>query len=408
MRAAYFDCWAGVSGDMIVGAQIDLGVDPEALKAQLASLRLEGYEISVSSVRRGAIAATKFDVVVDQAAQPHRHLSDISKIIVNSGLSDRVKTQAQKIFERLADAEAIVHGITREKIHFHEVGAIDSIIDIVGALIGFELLKIDKLFCSALRVGSGTVSTEHGTLPIPAPATAELLRSIPVYAGEIPGEFVTPTGAVIIATLCQDFGGLPPMKIDRIGYGAGTRNPEGFANALRLIIGEPAVEPTGIDSMKSLNRDDSIVVLETNIDDMNPQVYGFVMERAFELGALDVFMTPVQMKKQRPGVLLTLLCRPETVEAVIEMLLAETTTLGVRYYETNRRVLERIVEKVVTPFGEIRVKVARCNGRTLHFQPEYEDCANAATSANASFSTVHRATVEAYEKSVKTDGGSSG
>jgi pyridinium-3,5-bisthiocarboxylic acid mononucleotide nickel chelatase len=407
MRAVYFDCWAGVSGDMIVGAQIDLGVDPEALKAQLASLQLEGYKINVSSVRRGGIAATKFDVVVDQEAQPHRHLSDINTIIVDSGLSETVKSQAQRIFERLADAEASVHGTTPEKIHFHEVGAVDSIIDTVSSLIGFELLDVDKFLCSPLRVGSGTVSTEHGILPVPAPATAELLRGIPVYAGEIPGEFVTPTGAVIVATLCEEFVAMPPMKIDRIGYGAGSRDPEGFANALRLIVGEPANEAR-IDLIESSNRDEPAVIVETNIDDMNPQVYGFVMERAFELGALDVFMTPVQMKKQRPGVLLTLLCRPETVDAAIEMLLAETTTLGVRYYETNRRVLERLVKNVVTPFGQIRVKVARCNGHTLHFQPEYDDCANAATSASVAFSTVHRAAVEAYEKSVSTDGESAG
>ncbi len=407
MRAVYFDCFAGVSGDMIIGAQLDLGVDLESLKQQLASLGLGGYEIKSRRVERSSIAAAKFDVEVDETAQPARSLADIRSIIVGSSATDHVKDQAIRVFERLAEAEARVHGTTPDKVHFHEVGAVDSIIDIVGAMIGFEVLGVERFFCSPLRLGSGSVETAHGRLPIPAPATAELLRGAPVYAGEIEGEFVTPTGAAIVATLCEEFGALPQMKIARVGYGAGSRDPKGFPNALRLMIGE-IDEADETQTKVYATSDETIVVIETNIDDMSPQVYGFVMERAFALGALDVFMIPVQMKKDRPGVLLTVLCQRQTVDAMIEMLLAETTTLGIRYYEAKRRVLERTIEMVETQYGLVRIKVARDGARTLHFQPEYEDCARLALEAKAPFLEVHAAAMAAYKSKVEPDNKANG
>ena len=422
MRAVYFDCFAGVSGDMIVGALLDLGVNLEALEEHLASLGLGGYEIKYRRVERSGVAAAKLDVEVDELAQPARTLADIRAIIGGSSVTDSVKARANGVFDRLAEAEARVHGTTPDKVHFHEVGAVDSIIDIVGAMIGFESLGVERFFCSPLRLGSGSVQTEHGRLPIPAPATAELLRGARAYAGELEGEFVTPTGAAIVATLCEAFGALPPMKISRVGYGAGSRDPKGFPNALRLMIGEieEADDPAGVmhrgadrspvpgsgDETRTkvyAGSDEAIVVIETNIDDMNPQVYEFVMERAFAVGALDVFMAPVQMKKDRPGVLLTVLSRPATAEGIIEVLLSETTTLGVRYYDAKRRVLERAIETVETEYGPVRIKVARDGARTLHFQPEYEDCARAALAAQAPLIDVQAAAAAAYRNGLKAD-----
>ena len=401
MRAVYFDCFAGVSGDMIIGAQLDLGVDFETLKEQLSSLDLKGYAIESRRVERSGIAAVKFDVEVELSTQPERTLEDIRSIIVGSDVSEAVKLRSIQVFERLAEAEARVNGTSPDKIHFHEVGAVDSIIDIVGSMIGFEILGVERFVCSPLRVGSGVVETDHGRLPIPAPATAELLRDVPVYASELEGEFVTPTGAAIVRTLCEEFGPLPLMSITRVGYGAGSRDPRGFPNALRLILGE--IEERTQTKVYA-TPEETIFVVETNIDEMNPQVYGFVMERAFALGALDVFIVPVQMKKDRPGVLLTVLCKQETLDSVIEMLLVETTTFGVRYYEASRRVLERAIETVETEYGQVRIKVARDGGRTLHFQPEYEDCARLALEAKAPLLDVQAAASAAYRIKLKASG----
>jgi uncharacterized protein (TIGR00299 family) protein len=400
MRAVYFDCFAGVSGDMIIGAQLDLGVDLGTLTEQLASLDLSGYGINSRRVERSSISAVKFDVKVDESKQPARVLDDIRSIIDRSKTADSVKRKSVRVFERLAEAEARVHGTTPEKIHFHEVGAVDSIIDIVGAMIGFELLRIERFFCSSLRLGNGMVATQHGLLPIPAPATAELLVGVPTYAGDLEGEFVTPTGAAIVRTLCESFGEAPQITVESVGYGAGKRDPKAFPNALRLMMGEientqAGTSPDAPMLVKSLS-DETIMVLETNIDDMNPQVYGFVMERAFSLGALEVFTAPIQMKKGRPGVLLTVLCNSENLDTLIEMLVSETTTLGVRYYEAKRRVLERQIETVETEYGRVRIKVARDSGRTLHFQPEYEDCARLALVAKVPLIEVQAAAATAY------------
>lgn len=412
MRAVYFDCFAGVSGDMIVGAQLDLGVDLELLRGQISSLGLGNYEITSKRVDRNGITATKFDVQVDEVRQPVRKLADIRSIVLGSCATDRAKHQAIRVFERLAQAEARVHGLTPDEVHFHEVGAVDSIIDIVAAMIGFELLGVEQFICSALRMGYGSISTQHGQLPIPPPATAELLRGAPIYGGELEGEFVTPTGAAIVTTLCEEFGPLPRMKVTRAGYGAGERDPKGFPNALRLLIGDIDESQTGTESDSRAvewrepgsKKDEAIVVIETNIDDMNPQVYAFVTDRAFGLGALDVFMIPAQMKKGRPGVLLTVLSTPEAAEELMSMLLVETTTLGVRYYEAQRRVLERAIDTVETEYGRVRVKVARDGARTLHFQPEHEDCVKLAVQAKVPLLEVQAAATAAYRNKVKSDG----
>ena len=401
MRIVYFDCFAGVSGDMIVGALLDLGVDFDALKRELSSLAISSYRIKTRPVERGGIAATKFDVEVDLGDQPARTLADIRSIILESSLSEITKKRSLAVFERLADAEAKVHGTTRNEIHFHEVGAVDSIIDVVGTMIGFEILGVERFYCSPLRVGRGVIEAEHGRLPVPAPATAELLNGVPVYSGDLEGEFVTPTGAAIVATLCETFGHLPEMKLSGVGYGAGSRDPKGLPNVLRVMLGEMADAGTEIESSVASRQDHSVTVIETNIDDMNPQVYGFVMERAFAMGALDVFMIPAQMKKDRPGVLLTVLCKLEMTEALIEMLLAETTTLGVRYYRANRRVLERATETVDTDYGPVRIKVARDGEHTLHFQPEYEDCARLALESQTPLIEVQAAANAAYREKLR-------
>src|SRR5262249_18879638 len=319
MEAVYFDCFAGASGDMIVGALIDLGLNIDEFRRDIGSLGLEGFEISATRVLRCGIAATKFDVKLSASKQSVRSLADITALIDRSTLPTRVKTRSIQVFKRLAEAEARVHGVAVNDIHFHEVGAVDSIIDIVGAMIGIERLGIERLYCSALRVGCGTVSAQHGILPVPAPGTAELLRGVPIYGGDIEGEFVTPTGAAILSQFCT-FVPMPALMPDSIGYGAGSRDPKGLPNVLSLIASRWSVQPCSAaqssqDEKQSL-ADRRAVVIETNIDDMNPQAYGFIYQRAFALGALDVFASPVQMKKDRPGTLLTVLSRPEMAGAL--------------------------------------------------------------------------------------------
>jgi uncharacterized protein (TIGR00299 family) protein len=393
MRVLYFDCFAGVSGDMMIGALLDLGLDFNHLKEGLSSLGLGGYSITAEKVKRGAIAATKFNVEVDEKDQLARHLRDIVEMIDRASLSERVKRDSIRVFTRLGEAEARVHNTTIDRVHFHEVGAVDSIIDVVGAVIGFEALGVERFYSSPLRVGHGSVKTAHGLLPVPAPATADLLGGVPIYAGEFEGEFVTPTGAAIVTSLAEAYAGAPGMKLDRAGYGAGSRDPKGLPNVLRLMLGE-IEESADLD----LPGAHGVKVIETNLDDMSPQVFGYVMERAFELGALDVFMIPAQMKKGRPGVLLTALCEEDKLDSIVEMLLAETSTLGVRYYDARRRVLERAFEEVSTRYGKIRIKVARQAGRTLHFQPEYEDCARIAREANVALIDVQTAASAAFHK----------
>src|SRR2546423_1224558 len=327
---------------MILGALVGAGADPHQLIDQLKLLRVENYQVSFSQVDRCNLSATRATVQVGPE-HSHRHLADLLKIIDDSQLNTSVKDRARRVFSLLAEAESEVHNVPVERIHFHEVGALDAIIDVVGACIGFELLGIERFACSELHVGSGMVEMAHGRFPVPPPAVAELLKNAPVYSTDIKGELVTPTGAAIISTVCQEFGRLPKMRIERTGYGAGTREYQNFPNALRLILGDD-------EATRNLS-DERLIVIETNIDDMSPQIYGHVMEQAFERGALDCYFTPAQMKKNRPGVQVSILCRPQELDAMCELLLTETTTLGVRYYEVGRRFLEREVLKVETDFG---------------------------------------------------------
>lgn len=389
MKTLYFDCFAGASGDMILGALVGVGVDPQALREKLSLLDVSGYEIEFGTALRSGLSATQVHVRTAHEHH-HRHLGDILKIIYSSRLSDGVKDRAARIFSKLAEAEARVHNEPIERIHFHEVGALDAIVDIVGAAIGFELLGVERFVCSPLHVGSGTVKMAHGVFPVPPPAVAELLKDVPVYSTAIAGELVTPTGAAIIKTVCETYGPLPKMSIEQTGYGAGTREYENFPNALRLMLGH---DESGAGETR-----ERLLVIETNIDDMSPQLYGHVMERAFEAGALDCYLMPVQMKKNRPGVLLSILCRPAEQDALTELLFLETTTLGVRCYEVERRSLERENVRVETPFGAIDVKVARMNGRVVNVKPEYEQCREAALRTGEALSLVERAARDAFAR----------
>ena len=383
---------------MILGALVSVGVEPRALVEQLSLLNVSGYEIDFETVDRSGISATHARVRTrDEHA--HRHLGDILKIIYESRLSDSVKDRAARIFSRLGEVEARIHNVPIERIHFHEVGALDAIIDVVGACIGFELLEVERFACSELHVGSGMVKMAHGRFPVPPPAVAELLKGAPVYSTDIKGELVTPTGAAIISTVCREYGPLPKMKVERTGYGAGTREYQNFPNVLRLMLGDDGVVSEGFDDESLLvAEDERLLVVETNIDDMSPQIYGHLMERAFALGALDCYFTPVQMKKNRPGVLVSILCKPAECDAMCELLLKETTTLGVRFFEVQRRALTREIVKVETEFGAIDVKVARMNGRVLKGMPEYEQCRAAAQKANVSLQTVEQAARDSFLK----------
>ncbi len=370
---------------MILGALVAAGVDERALLEQLRLLDVEGFSVGFEKVDRSGLACT-FARVSIKPEHTHRHLSDVLKIIYDSRLNDRVKERAAKIFSRLAEAEAKVHEQPIERIHFHEVGALDAIVDVVGAAICFDLLGVERFVCSPLHVGSGTVDMAHGRFPVPPPAVTELLKAAPVYATEIKGELVTPTGAAIIASVCDEYGALPKMRLERTGYGAGSRSYERFPNALRVMIGtEPGELETQIPELETL------WMVETNIDDLSPQVFGHVMDRALELGALDCYFTPIQMKKNRPGVLLSVLCAADQKEAILGMLFAETTTLGIRSYQVERRALDRQVMKVETQYGAIDVKVARMNGHVVNQMPEFDQVQAAALQANVPFRTVEAA-----------------
>jgi uncharacterized protein (TIGR00299 family) protein len=393
MRTLYFDCFAGISGDMTLGALVDAGVDARALKDKLALLDLDCYGIEFETVDRSGISATRAVVDVTNDEKPHRHLRDVLAIIEGSRLDDSVKQRASEIFKRLAEAEARVHNVAVERVHFHEVGAVDAIVDVVGACIGFELLGVERFAASALHVGSGTVSMEHGRFPVPPPAVAELLRGAPVYSTEIKGELVTPTGAAIVATVCESFGPLPRMRVEASGYGAGAREYEKFPNVLRVIVGEDEDAGAGVEGDRG---DEELTVVETNLDDASPQVLGHLMEQALASGALDCYFTNVQMKKGRPGALVSILCLPREREAMMGLLFEETPTLGVRSYEVRRRALERESVTVETEFGRIAVKVGRMSGRVLSATPEYEECRETALRAGVALRVVQEAARAAY------------
>src|ERR1700733_3854372 len=347
MRIAYFDGFSGISGDMVLGALVDAGCPLTEIEAELRKIVLPGWTISAEKVKRGALVATQVKV---EAAETHHHrgYSMIAEKIAAARLAPRAADRATRIFKRLGEAEAKVHGVPLEQVHFHEVGAVDSIVDIVGAAIGFELLGIDRFACSALDVGAGQVQTAHGLLPVPAPATAELLKGAPMFTSGIAKELVTPTGAAIATTLATRYAEIPQMTLKAIGYGAGSADLKEKANILRLLIGESAVtEPAE-------HWEPTVTVIETNTDDMSPQIYGHFVERAFESGALDVFSSSVQMKKNRPGQLITILSEPHTVGRLIDLIFRETTTIGVRTHEVRRKTLARESVTLETPFGEVR------------------------------------------------------
>ena len=352
---------------MVLGALVDAGCNLAQIEAELRRLPISGWKISAEKVRRGGLAATRV-LVETSEHHHHRSLSTILNLIQQAGLPPRVVERASNIFTRLGEAEARMHGVPIEKVHFHEVGAVDAIVDIVGASIGFELLGIEECVCSRLNVGGGVVAAQHGNLPVPAPATAELLRGAPTYSNGILHELVTPTGAAIVSTLAPSFGAQPAMTVNAIGYGAGATELAEQPNVLRILIGESATEEKGA------LQEGTIVVLEANIDDMNPQLYGYFAERALEAGALDVFSTPIQMKKNRPGQLITLFCDPAKREELTELIFRETTTIGVRHSVMERNTLQRESILVKTNLGSVAVKVARLNGKILNAVPEYEEC----------------------------------
>lgn len=365
MKILYIDCFAGISGDMMLGALIDLGVPLDFLRDELGKLPLPRASFALTSekVHRKGITAIQASVAVAND-QPHRHYGDIFAMIDGSGLAAPVRETAQRIFRRLAEAEAKVHGVEIEKVHFHEVGAIDSIVDIVGTAIGLDWLGVGEICAAAVPLGSGYIETAHGRLPVPAPATAELLRGLPVHGDIGPGERVTPTGAAIISALCRESGRMPAMRVEAVGCGAGTKDFDDIPNFLRLVMGEKSA---------TLLHDEA-VLLETHIDDISPEILGFLMERLLAEGALDAAFSPVQMKKNRPAVKLTVLSPPEKLEHLARLVLTETTTIGVRYYPVARLKLERTVEQRETSMGTVRVKVIRDGGTTLRIAPEYEDC----------------------------------
>ena len=385
-RILYFDCFSGISGDMTIGAMLDLGIDQAVFQKSLNSLGVDGYRLKISKRSARGIAATDFDVIVDSdtAAEthPHRHLKDIIKIIKGSKIDKDAKALSIRIFETIATAEAAIHNMSVDRVHFHEVGAIDSIVDIVGAAVGISMLKPDRIIASPLHVGSGTVTCAHGVLPVPAPATLKILESVPVYSTDVKGELVTPTGAAIIKNLATDFMPLPPMTLEKTGYGTGKKD-FGHLNALRLISGKSGVAA-------DVNREFP-VLLETNIDDMNPETYSYLLPLILEKGAMDVFLTDVIMKKGRPGIQISILCHQADAPLFETLLYDETTTLGIRKQVVERSFLERELIKVNTPFGKVVVKAALRDGKPFRIAPEYEICRKIAEDKKLPLADVYHA-----------------
>lgn len=367
MRLLYLDCFSGISGDMCMGALIDAGADEKRIREDLLKLPLYDWDMRIEKKNSRGISGTKVDIAVREDLQPHRDFNDIKVLLSNCSLPSPALDSALKIFTRLAEAEGKVHGLPADRVHFHEVGGVDSIIDIVGASLALYYLKVDRVVCSPLPPGRGTVNCRHGVLPVPAPATAELLKGIPLSSLDVEGELVTPTGAAIAATMSLEFGPLPEMKVESLGYGFGSKD-FGIPNFLRVFIGESAA---GANSYHT----EAVLVMETNIDDMNPEFMGYVMDRLFASGALDVFISPAYMKKNRPGYLLTVLCHPNLKDDILRVLFEETSTLGVRWRQEQKSMLGRKITEVETPYGPVRVKYAiSVDGWVIRSAPEYEDC----------------------------------
>lgn len=381
MKIAYFDTFSGISGDMTVGAFLHLGVSLDALRAELAKLPLSGYQLSQSERLQSGIRATKFDVEVSEPLG-ERSFRAIARMLQESALIPQVKETALRIFTVLAEAEGRVHGVAAEAVHFHEVGAVDSIVDIVGAAFGLQALGIEKVYTSALPMGKGLVPSRHGVLPIPGPATVELLKGWPVRLEDGDAELVTPTGAAIIAAVAQDET-VPQLQLAAVGYGAGERTLPDRPNLLRVLVGNTSETP----------REQQLLVLETNIDDLNPELYEHVMERLFTAGARDVFLAPIQMKKNRPGVLLWVLGEIADRDKLSMILFAETSTLGIRSYPVTRVALRRESKEVVTPYGGVRVKLAHSPDGRVNVAPEYEDCKRLARAKEVPLKLVYEAAV---------------
>lgn len=386
MKIAYFDCFSGISGDMALGALVDLGIDIAILRKELDKLGISGYSISAKKVDKNHISGTKVDIDAKEG-QKHRGLKDINGIIDKSTLDQDIKDLSKKIFLRLAEAESRVHNTEIEKIHFHEVGSLDAIIDIVGIAIGLKILNVDKIYCSNLHVGSGFVRCAHGVMPVPAPATIELLKGVPAYSTDVKGELVTPTGAAVITSIAADFGGMPQMRVDKVGYGAGKSDFE-HPNLLRIVIGE-LVE----------DYDDDITdVIEANIDDMNPEYYRHIIEKLLEGGALDAYLTNIMMKKGRPAVKLSVICALENTDRLAEIIFRETTTFGVRIYETRRKKLFVEKKEVATKYGTIGVKIGKSKSGIVTISPEYRDCKKISDENNVALRDVYELAKKRYHE----------
>lgn len=389
MKIAYFDCFAGAGGDMIAAAMLDAGLETEFLKAQLATLGIKNLHIKLAETKRAGLRAIRFEPLTAKEHR-HRNLEQITKIINQSQISEKAKETAIVIFDKLAQAEAAVHGKDPNDIHFHEVGALDSIVDIVSASIGVQALGVEKIYCSALSVGGGTVKCAHGLMPVPAPATAELLKGVPIAGGPVQAELLTPTAAAILTTIVDEFCPLPAMKIEAVGYGAGSLNPAEFPNVLRLILGQTAVE-------SSANAD-SICLLETNIDDASGELLGFITEELLEHGALDVFSTPIFMKQNRPAVQISVICKTEDAPKLEQVLFEQGLTFGIRRQILQRSKLERDFVTVQTEFGQIKIKTGWLNGKILNAKPEFSDCVLAAKKHNVAVKAVLEAAMAVYKK----------
>ena len=366
-RVIYFDCFSGISGDMILGAFVNLGVDIKEIQNWLKSLNLKDYKLNSREVKRNGFVGTKVNVVLNKTSQKShcaRSFNDIKRLIEKSDLPQIVKFNSIEIFQRIGKVEAKVHGTTINKIHFHEVGAIDSIIDIVGGSLAVNLLDPDLIISSPINTGEGVVKCGHGILPVPAPATLELLKGIPCYSSGVEKELTTPTGAAFIGHFAGEFGSLPNMDVLSTGYGAGTHEIKNTPNLLRVVLGKS----------EELYHHRSMKVIETNIDDMNPEFYDYVIDQLFKVGAVDVFFAPINMKKNRPGILLSVITSTEYFDLVVRVLLEETSTLGVRHYDVGRVALPRKQKIIMTPFGKVRVKIGGLNESTRSISPEYEDC----------------------------------